>query len=78
MKGLFKVKSTKKNPYFNHEGYADPTAYHGMKNIVKEEELIAEQVSDIIHVIWTICRLAGFEVVGRITLRHKKSGREFE
>ena len=74
MKGLFKVKSTRKNPYFNHEGYADPTAYHGMKNVIQ----IEQQVSDIIHVVKLICDLSGFEVVGRITLRHKKSGREFE
>ena len=25
------------NPYFNSEGYADPTAYAGTKNIIKEE-----------------------------------------
>lgn len=25
------------NPYYNSEGYADPTAYAGTKNIIREE-----------------------------------------
>lgn len=27
----------KNNPYYNNEGYADPTAFYGTKQIVKEE-----------------------------------------
>ena len=27
----------KRNPFYNSEGYPDPTAYYGMKEIVKEE-----------------------------------------
>lgn len=28
----------KNNPYYNNEGYADPTAFYGTKQIVKEEK----------------------------------------
>ena len=41
MKKIFskntKVAARKSNPFFNSEGYADPTAFYGTKNIVKEE-----------------------------------------
>ena len=73
-----KVKSTNKNPYLNSENYPDPTAYHGLKKVIKEEELMERQVSDIVHVVKVICNLAGFEVIGRIQFRHKKSGKDFK
>lgn len=68
----------KANPYFNSEHYPDPTAYQAVKNIMQEDLQLEKQVSDIVHVIKVICNLSGFEVVGRIKFRHKKSGREFE
>lgn len=77
MKNIFKAKSTKKNPYFNHEGYADPTACHAIKNATKEEEHIEKQVGEIIHIVKVLCDLTGFEIVGRIKIKHKKSGKEF-
>lgn len=52
---------------YNSEGYPDPTAYYGTKEIVREE---SEQERRIRH-------LAGFEVVGRITFKDKKTGKEF-
>lgn len=27
----------KRNPFYNSEGYPDPTAYHGTKEIIKAE-----------------------------------------
>lgn len=45
---------------YNSEGYPDPTAYYGTKEIVREA-----------------AHLAGFEVVGRITFKDKKTGKEF-
>ncbi len=73
-----KVKQTKSNPYFNHEAYADPTAYHGIKNVIKEETEIEKQASDLVHIIKVICNLAGFELIERVKFKHKKSGRKFE
>ena len=77
MKLFRKVKPTKSSPYFNHEGYPDPTAYHALKNINNEESPLEKQVSDLVHVFKVICDLAGFEIVGRISFKHKKSGKEF-
>ena len=78
MKNIFKAKSAKSNPYLNAEGYADPTAYHGIKGAMEQEAAIEKQVSDIVHIFKVICDLAGFEIVGRIEFKHKKSGREFK
>lgn len=66
-----------KNPYFNDEGYADPTAFHGLAEVIKEEKQIDNQVRDLVHVIKVICNLAGFDVIGRLQFRHRKSRREF-
>lgn len=75
---LFKVKKTKSNPYFNSEAYADPTAYNGIKNVMKEESELDKQVGDLVHVFKVICGLAGFEIVGRVQFKHKKSGKIFK
>lgn len=77
MKNLF-VKTRKSSPYFNSEGYADPTAFHGTKNVIKEETEMENKVHTLVHTIRDIANLAGFEVIGRIQFKHKKSGREFK
>lgn len=66
-----------KNPKFNAEGYSDPTAYYGTKEIIKQESEMDKQLHSLVHVIRDVTNLAGFEVVGRITFRHKKTGKEF-
>ena len=65
------------NPRKNSEGYSDPTAYYGMKDLIREEELMDKQVNDLVHIIKTTCNLAGYEVIGRIQFKHKKTGKEF-
>ena len=55
----------------NGSGYYDPTAYHAMKKIDKEKE----RFERLLHTIFYICELAGFEIDGRIILIDKKSGK---
>ena len=82
MKKLFQKSSEvaprKSSPFFNSEGYADPTAFYGTKNIVKEEKELEDKVHTLVHVIRDIASLAGFEVIGRIQFKHKKTGKEFK
>lgn len=73
-----KISPRDKNPFYNHEGYADPTAYHGLKGIIKEESELENKVHTLVHIIRDVVNLAGFEVIGRIQFRHKKTGREFK
>lgn len=60
-----------RDPRKNSEGYSDPTAYNAIKNIEKEDE----KFHKLLHTIFDICELSGFEIEGRIVLIDKKSGR---
>lgn len=66
------------NPFQNAEGYSDPTAYYGMKNLIKEEQELENQVRDLVHIIKLLSDIVGFDVVGRIHFKHKKTGREYK
>ena len=59
--------------YFNPEGYRDPTAYEAIKSITNEEE----KVSALIHIIKSILRICGFELIRRIEIRSHRTGREY-
>lgn len=67
----------KSNPYYNSEGYADPTAFYGTKQIVKEETETERKASELIKVLKFIIRSSGFELVERIKIKDTKTGREF-
>lgn len=55
----------------NSEGYSDPTSYGAIKAIQKEDE----RFHKLLHTIFDICELSGFEVENRIVLVDKKSGK---
>ena len=82
MKRIFlkntKVAARKSSPFFNSESYADPTAYFGMKEVIKEEAELDKKVHNLVNVLKFIVEWAGFEFIGRIQLRHKESGKEFK
>ena len=65
----------------NGEGYYDPTAGTALHNICREErEQESERhiiTSRLISVMKQTAELAGFEVVGRIILRDKDTGKEY-
>lgn len=65
----------------NSEGYSDPTAGAAWSKIRKvERQKEAERlavISDLIPVMKQTAGLAGFEVVGRITLKDKETGKEY-
>lgn len=65
----------------NSEGYSDPTpgaAWSNMRKAERQQE--AERmavISNLIPVMKQTAELAGFEVVGRITLKDKVTGKEY-
>ena len=67
----------KNNLFTNHEGYPDPTAYNGLKPVIKEENELDKKVHNLVNTLKFIVEWAGFEFIGRIQLKHKKSGKEF-
>ena len=72
---MFKIMGKRSNPFFNHECYPDPTAYHAIKAADSE---VDRQVRKLVNVIRDIVSMTDFEIVGRIELKHKKSGRVFK
>lgn len=65
------------DPRRNVEGYLDVTAYLGTKNVIQEENEAERKNKDLIHTLRLLADMAGFEIVGRITIKHKKTGRVF-
>lgn len=61
----------------NASGAKDPTAYEALQPIIKAETEVDRQVHKLIAVIKNVADLAGFEVMGRVEFKHKKTGREF-
>lgn len=55
----------------NASGYYDPTAYEAIKKVDEEDE----KFHKLLHTIFYICKLAGFEIEGRIVLTDIETGR---
>lgn len=61
----------------NSEGYTDPTAYHGLKSVIKAENAEQKRISTLVFVLKYIISLAGFQLLNRIELKDKSNGREY-
>lgn len=61
----------------NSEGYYDLTAYGALKPIMQENAEMDKKAHNLVNVVKFIVDWAGFEVVGRIQIRHKASGKEY-
>ena len=66
-----------KNPFLNASGCPDPTAYHALRPIIREEEALDAKVNFLIKVLKYVIAESGFELLARIELRDKKTGRCF-
>ena len=59
--------------YKNHEGYTDNTAGQA----IQDADRPPDNVREVIRLMRNFASLCGYEVVGRITLRDKETGREW-
>lgn len=66
-----------RNPMFNSSGCKDPTAYHAIGKVIKEEVELDKKVHNLINVLKFIIDWAGFELISRIEIRDKKTRKEF-
>lgn len=66
-----------RNPYLNASGCPDPTAYHALKPIMQTDKALEEKVNFLIKVLKFIIAESGFELMARIELKDKKTGRCF-
>lgn len=58
--------------------YADPTAFYGTKQIVKEEAETERRANELIKVLKFIIRSCGFELIERVKIKDTKTGKEFK
>lgn len=66
-----------RNPKKNSEGYPDPTAYEGLRPVIEEENALERRVNQLIKTLKYITGLAGFELISRIEIKDKETGRIF-
>jgi len=66
-----------KNPFLNASKYPDPTAYRALKPIMREDDALEGKVNFLIKVLRYIIAESDFELLARIELRDKKTGRCF-
>lgn len=64
----------KNNHYFNSEGYPDPTAY----GVIKDENALEAKLGFLIKVLKFTANEAGFDIINRIELKDRKTGRIFK
>ena len=67
-----------KNPKLNSEGYYDPTAYEGLKSIIKEESQEQKRATTFIGIIKSLAEMFGFKILGRIVIKDEKTGKEYK
>lgn len=60
-------------PWENNSGLPDPTAYRATRPITEEEQ----RVSELVKVLKYIIRQAGFDLINRVELRERRSGRTY-
>lgn len=63
--------------YRNKEGYNDPTAGEAVGTVTREERAKDTAVSSLVTMLKQIISLTGFELVGRIVLKDKETGKEY-
>lgn len=61
----------------NKEGYSDPTAFAALSKIQKEENELQRRATELVNVLRYIIDKSGFELVARIEIRDKRTGKEF-
>lgn len=64
-------------PWQNGEGYADPTAYEALKAVDRQEAEQQKKVNALIGVLKYIINAAGFDLLARIELKDRQTGREY-
>lgn len=64
-----------KIPYRNPEGYADPTAYEALSPIQARQQEADRRCQNLIKALKAIIDVAGFDLLARIEVRDRETGR---
>ena len=61
----------------NKEGYADLTAFYGMRSQIRTDTELENEVRELVHLFRRFADVAGFDIENRIVFRHRKTGKVF-
>lgn len=61
----------------NSEGYNDPTAHGAITKVMREESEQQRRLNALIGSLKTFIDLAGYDLLNRIEVRDRKTGREY-
>ena len=61
----------------NAEGYSDPTAHNAITKVMREENEQQRRINALIGSLKFFIDLAGFDLLNRIEVRDRKTGREY-
>ena len=68
--------SNNNDPRKNGSGCWDLTAYEAIKNLEGDEDY--ERACNLIKTLKYVCKLSDFEVINRIVLKDKRTGRIYK
>lgn len=71
------IKLKTNNPKVNGSGCKDLTAYEAIKNISKKDHEQDKKVNDLIKVLKLIIDFWDFDLIGRISIVDRKTGKEY-
>lgn len=63
--------------YKNTEGYADPTAYAAMTSVQKTQDEADLRVQSFIRALKTLIDQSGYDLLARIEVRDRATGRNY-
>jgi hypothetical protein len=66
-----------KNLKLNNSGCKDPTAYEAITTVFNEQQTLEKRVHTLINVLKFIIDWAGFDLIARIEIRDRKTGKDF-
>ena len=61
----------------NKEGYNDPTAYKGMMAALRDETDQQRRLTALISVLKYIIDIAGYDLMNRIEVKDRRTGKEY-
>lgn len=72
------MEQPKELSYKNPEGYADTTPFHAIRNIYPQRDNADINAYRLIKCLLTLLDINGYELIGRLHLRDKTTGREYK
>jgi hypothetical protein len=64
-------------PFRNAEGYPDPTAHAAMTTVLRQQDEADQRLAQLIKTLKNVIDLADFDLLERIEVRDRETGRVY-